>query len=363
MGYSHLMSPMFHLAFIRYECRERIIMSSAFPMGDLIVDGFIHGSGLRFHDLPIGIDLENSNFQIVILLPSIIHHPSLSAVTLSFISRAFRPPRMRIAILQTSPSLGAVQQNIARATSLLTNVPREPSLDLIILPELAFTGYNFQTPEQIRPFVETRMESPSREWAKHVAKDFACSVLVGLPTQENDARYNTATLVNSTGDIVHEYHKHHMFSTDYSWGCQAGPGFTFTTLQIDGRKIRTTIGICMDLNPWEYIASQTAYEFANYILRNDIQLILIPMAWLYPEDLDRKCMKFSEATLTYWMKRLHPVVWDTRWRIVVCCNRTGEEEGAVYAGTSAVCRVGNGKVHLLKVMGREEGVITVDVAL
>jgi hypothetical protein len=48
---------------------------------------------------------------------------------------------------------------------------------------------------------------------------------------------------------------------------------------------------------------------------------------------------------------------------VVFCNRTGEEEGAVYAGTSAVCRVGNGEIHLLKVMGREEGVMVLDVEL
>jgi predicted amidohydrolase len=119
----------------------------------------------------------------------------------------------------------------------------------------------------------------------------------------------------------------------------------------------------MDLNPWEYKAPHSAYEFANYILRNDSELILILMAWLYPAELDRKCMAFSESTLMYWMKRLDPIVWDTRIRVVVCCNRTGEEEGAVYAGTSAVCRVGNGEVHLLSVMGREEGVITVDVAL
>lgn len=270
---------------------------------------------------------------------------------------------MRLALLQTSPSLAALQQNIARATSLLNHVPREPTLDLIILPELAFTGYNFQSPEEIQPFIETRESSPSREWAKRIAKEFGSSVLVGLPSLDNDIRYNTASLVDSTGEVLHEYYKHHMFSTDYLWGCQPGPNFSHTSLTIDGRSVRTTVGICMDLNPWEYKAPRTAYEFANYILANEIELILLPMAWLLPDDQDPSSLAVSESTLMYWIKRLDPIVWDTKIRIVVFCNRTGEEEGAVYAGTSAVCRVGNGEIHLLKVMGREEGVLVLDVEL
>jgi protein N-terminal amidase len=46
---------------------------------------------------------------------------------------------MRIACLQFAPSLGKITQNIQRAEAILKNaVPR--NLDLLILPELAFTG-------------------------------------------------------------------------------------------------------------------------------------------------------------------------------------------------------------------------------
>jgi protein N-terminal amidase len=267
---------------------------------------------------------------------------------------------MRIALIQTSPTLGAVSQNITKATSLINPLPPE-KLDLIILPELAFTGYNFTSPTHITPFVETPTSSPSREWARDIARTRECHVLVGLPTQDV-GRYNTAVMVDSSGNMVHEYHKHHMFETDYKWGCLAGPGFTVLTLPLCGRLVRATVGICMDLNPWEFTSPFTAYEFANFVLANDVELVLLPTAWLLPDEYDGDGGP-SMSTLTYWIRRLGPLMEDGVSRIVVVCNRTGEEEGAKYAGTSCVFRIGGGDITVLGILGREEGVLNVDVAL
>ncbi|KAL8775894.1 MAG: hypothetical protein Q9194_003525, partial [Teloschistes cf. exilis] len=48
---------------------------------------------------------------------------------------------MRIATLQFAPKLGCVEENVARADSLLASstAPLE-NLDLLVLPELTFTG-------------------------------------------------------------------------------------------------------------------------------------------------------------------------------------------------------------------------------
>ena len=268
---------------------------------------------------------------------------------------------MRIAVVQTNPSLGAVEKNIARATALLADLP-QTQVDLIVLPELAFTGYNFQSPSQILPFVETRTTAPSREWAKEIARKYECSVLVGRPTQDTH-RHNTASLINSTGETIHEYYKHHMFETDYKWACTPGPGFSQTTLTFDNTPTPTSIGICMDLNPKEFIAPFTSYEYANYLLNNQVSLILLPMAWLLPSEYNLEYIGESTSTLEYWIKRLTPLVMDVKRRTVVVCNRTGEEEGAVYAGTSCVLRVGRGEAVILGILGREEGVLYVDVTL
>jgi protein N-terminal amidase len=270
---------------------------------------------------------------------------------------------MRLALVQTNPQLGTVQSNIERASTLLSQLPQH-QLDLIILPELAFSGYNFTSAKHILPYVETSSSSPSRDWARKVAKEYNAKVLIGLPTQDED-RHNTASLVDETGEVMHEYHKTHMFDTDYKWGCTSGPGFSYFPLTFKNAlstgTIRTTIGICMDLNPWEFIAHPSAYEFATYIIQNDIVLVLIPMAWLLPPEYEDEYSGISEPTLTYWVKRLYPLVEDARSRIVVICNRTGQEEGARYAGTSCVLRIGGGDVTVLGVLGRMEGVLSLDV--
>jgi len=271
---------------------------------------------------------------------------------------------MRLAILQISPSLGEVKKNITRATTLLDSLPQS-QLDLIILPELAFTGYNFLSPKQITPFIETRSTSPSREWAQAIARQFRSSVVIGLPTQDTH-RCNTASIIDSTGNVVHEYYKHHMFETDYKWGCTPGPGFNSTILQVNDVPIHTSIGICMDINPKEFTAPFTSYEYANFILNNDkeISLILLPMAWLLPPEYDQSTTEPSLPTLRYWIKRLYPLVQDDKLRAVVICNRTGEDDGrAVYAGTSCVLRLGGGEVSVLGMLGREEGVLYLDLEL
>lgn len=57
---------------------------------------------------------------------------------------------MRICCLQLAPELGKLEQNMQRADDLLQDVARG-DLDLLVLPEMAFTGavydhvYSFQS--------------------------------------------------------------------------------------------------------------------------------------------------------------------------------------------------------------------------
>jgi protein N-terminal amidase len=88
------------------------------------------------------------------------------------------------------------------------------------------------------------------------------------------------------------------------------------------------------------------------------------MAWLLPPEWDEtQPEEPSISTLNYWISRLQPLVDDSKTRTVVVCNRTGEEEGAQYAGTSCVLQFGGGEVIVLGMLGREEGVLYIDFEL
>lgn len=81
------------------------------------------------------------------------------------------------------------------------------------------------------------------------------------------------------------------------------------------------------------------------------------MAWMTREDAGMFSRTPNEPdmdTLTYWITRLEPLIRAEKDEevIVVFCNRTGIEDDAVYAGTSAVVGIQDGEVRVYGVLGR-----------
>lgn len=83
------------------------------------------------------------------------------------------------------------------------------------------------------------------------------------------------------------------------------------------------------------------------------------MAWMTREE-PRKFTRMPNEpdmeTLTYWVTRLEPLIrQDTRDEIIVVfCNRCGNEDDVLYAGTSAVIGILDGEVRVYGLLGRGE---------
>ena len=83
------------------------------------------------------------------------------------------------------------------------------------------------------------------------------------------------------------------------------------------------------------------------------------MAWLTREDqrsYSRSPKDPDMETLSYWLARIEPLIRaETDGEIIVVfANRTGIEEEAVYAGTSAVLGIQAGEVKVYGILGRGE---------
>lgn len=303
--------------------------------------------------------------------------------------------KLKVAAIQLNSILGNVEENMNKAIKMLEqafpkNVSNKP--DLIVLPELALTGYNFKSVEHIKPFLEIKGTGKSYEFGKLISKRWNCMTLLGYPEKliENDKIlkiYNSAILINEQGNVIFNYRKTHLFETDKIWGCSESPdGFQSFDLPFKNSKIRTTIGICMDLNPYEFKAPFEKYEFANHAFKEKCQLILIPTAWmdsnwdenwtneqilafknvydknnkliefnlehnklkdneiLYSEKetkraIDYKLENVDGSTGKYWVIRLNPLYSNKHLEFdqaVVICNRSGMEDKLMYAGTSSM---------------------------
>ncbi len=312
---------------------------------------------------------------------------------------------MKIATLQFSPRLGDTACNFSHAESLLMRAERSnllESLDLLVLPEMAFSGYNFPSLAAIAPYLEPTATGPSTRWAARTAKRLKCTVAVGYPEASvgegswntgmgfdagvagsgngNGKAYNALVFVDWTGEVVAHYRKTFLYYTDENWAGE-GSGFFAGVLPLGqgGRRVKCAAGICMDINPWRFEAPWAEYEFANFARRAKVKIVVVSMAWL--TRLDGEDMAGREGlpdmdTVGYWVERMRPLFGGEGLEeevVVVCANRTGEEGtdprlGQVrYAGSSCLMGLtkGNGKmdgdVRIWDILGRaQEGVMIVD---
>ena len=88
-------------------------------------------------------------------------------------------------------------------------------------------------------------------------------------------------------------------------------------------------------------------------------MVILSMAWLTREDArsySRSPKDPDMETLSYWLARIEPLIRaETDGEIIVVfANRTGIEEEAVYAGTSAVLGIQAGEVKVYGILGRGE---------
>ncbi|KAI9677501.1 MAG: Carbon-nitrogen hydrolase [Caeruleum heppii] len=332
---------------------------------------------------------------------------------------------MRIALLQFSPVLSDVAANIRRADEVLREAglgegqgPGE--VDLLMLPEMAFSGYN-HTPATIAPLLEptpstTSTSTPSTtstpssssfypitpplnpttqptlSWALNTAVRLQCHLTIGYPelwssastasadpSSSSSTAYNSALLISPTGEVLRNYRKTFLYYTDEAWAAEGPQGFE--TGEVEGLG-RVCMGICMDINPYRFLTPFTTYEFATHAVRTSATLILLTNAWLTsspsPCPPSHIHSPHIEA-LSYWLARLEPIIRKSatseeeqeeeeedegqrgREVLVAICNRAGSEEGAHYAGSSVVLGIKEGRVRMYGGLGEgEERVLVVD---
>ncbi|KAK9770424.1 putative CN hydrolase domain-containing protein [Seiridium cardinale] len=279
---------------------------------------------------------------------------------------------MRIACLQFAPQVGDVNNNLNRADAVLSRANPD-DLDLLVLPELAFSGYNFKSLSDISPFLEPTGAGITSLWARTTALKYNCVVAAGYPEKVDVSRqwptspeyYNSVIVVNQEGETTGNYRKSHLYYTDETWALE-GSGFYKGYIPGVGR---VAMGICMDLNPYRFEAPWSAFEFAFHALDVAANVVVLSMAWLTREDarhFSRTPKEPDMETMTYWIKRLEPLIRaETDEEIIVIfANRTGTEEEAVYAGTSAVIGIQHGEVSVYGLLGRgEKELLVVDTSL
>lgn len=265
---------------------------------------------------------------------------------------------MIIASCQFDPQWGDVEGNMKTCDRLLESYTSD-DIDVLILPEMAFSGYVFHSKEEIEPYLEDAETGPTVQWAKKQALRLKSYVVVGYPQKfDESTNYNSLCFVDPKGNLIATYQKSFLYETDENWA-EEGPGFV--SMDVKGNQVG--LGICMDINPKQFKADFYSREFASFHLDRDTELILFPMAWLKSKDVDEnednpRSFHTSAAfsTMRYWIARLSPLCGTSNKQqsvVFACCNRIGKERGSEFAGNSCVLRFNDTSIEVLNYLSAD----------
>lgn len=143
----------------------------------------------------------------------------------------------RVGFFQFAPKFGEVATNLSKIVSAL----RGAEADIIVLPELAFTGYFFQDRSELASLAEDPAKSPTVSSLIALCRDRDFFLVTGFAERSADKIFNSALLVGGDG-VLHTYRKLHLFNTEREY---SDPGDAqLETIELRGARIG--IMVCFD---------------------------------------------------------------------------------------------------------------------
>lgn len=127
---------------------------------------------------------------------------------------------MKVGFYQFHPIFGEVKRNLDTISNRLSRAES----DLMVLPELCATGYQFLSKEEVFDLAEPVPDGPTTQRLAEVAKDRRMVLVAGLPEREGTHLFNSAVVVGPTG-FIGCYRKTHLFYEETQFFSPGDTGF------------------------------------------------------------------------------------------------------------------------------------------
>ena len=223
----------------------------------------------------------------------------------------FRQPplffnRYRVAAIQYEPVLGEKEKNVDDLLRLVEEAAQHDAR-LIVLPEMATTGYCWESRSEIAPYVEP-IPGPTTDRFQQLATTYNCFIAIGLAEIDpaTDVYYNSVVLLGPEG-LVGSYRKIHSYISEPRWARDGDLGMPVWDTPLG----RLAPMICMDA---------MYFEAARIPALHDADVLLFPTNWL-----DEKCPS------SWWMARAFE-----NGVYLIAANRYGCERGVQFSGGSGI---------------------------
>ncbi len=213
---------------------------------------------------------------------------------------------MRVGFYQFDPQFGEVAKNLDAVTANL----QQADADLIVLPELFASGYQFVSQQEVQHLAEPVPDGQTTRRLVEIAKRRHTHIVAGLPEKAATGCYNSAVVVGPSG-FLGCYRKAHLFYEETLFFTPGDSGF----LVWDIGLAKIGVMICFD---WYYP------EAARSLAVQGADIICHPSNLVLPNCPDSMPVRCLENRI-----------------FAVTCNRIGSEarggkERLTYIGQSEV---------------------------
>lgn len=216
----------------------------------------------------------------------------------------------RVACCQLDPVIGEVDANTELIAAALTEAVGAGA-DIIVLPELATSGYMLADAEEARSVALTPDRPEFGQWV--AAVDDSVAILGFCEIGDDGRLYNSAAVIDSDG-VVAVYRKTHLWDREkliFTPGCTLPP-------VLSTRHGVVAVMLCYDLEFGE-LTRRAAVDGA--------ELIVAPVNWpLFPRPEGERPGEVITAMSTARTNRV----------AVAACDRTGVERGQPWTSGTAI---------------------------
>lgn len=224
---------------------------------------------------------------------------------------------VRVAVVQFEPRVGVenLDANAAAVEERITTAA-DNGANLIVLPELATTGYVFLSRAEAFAHAEKVPDGPTVQMLARLARDRGLYVVACVVERDGDRLFDTAVLVGPEG-YIGRYRKTHLWNTEKLWFTPGDEGYVVYDTPIG----RIGLLVCWDI--W-------FPETARIVSQMGADIICIPTGWVWTPpplyDASGVCMA---AHLTITAAHANNV-------FIATADRIGEERGAGFMGNSLI---------------------------
>lgn len=222
-------------------------------------------------------------------------------------------PPTTVASIQMAPRVGCKDENLARSLAMIEQAAARGAR-LVVLPELANSGYVFASRAEAFALAEPVPDGPSTQAWIEAARRHDIHIVSGIAERDGERLYNSAVLVSAKGHLG-TYRKLHLWGDENLFFEPGDKGLPVFHTEM-GR-----LGIVVCYDGW-------FPETFRLLAMQGADIVAMPTNWvpMPNQPADRPAMANTLA-----MAGAH-----SNGLTIVCANRVGTERGQPFIGQSLI---------------------------